>query len=98
MSTNPTTPEPGTGSMAPCRLMLAAIDAALRIPYPAAEDDEHAYYVLRSKRCGFVLEAVTRVLQNRGSDGLDLIAAADRLHAQLDRLPPDTYAHSGLNL
>jgi hypothetical protein len=77
----------------PCRLLLAAIDAALRLPYPATRTDEHAYFMLRSKRASLALQAIGRILGNRDADDLDLLAEADILHGQLADYPPSGYAH-----
>jgi hypothetical protein len=81
----------------PCRELLRALRDALRLPYPAGKPDEHAYYVLRSKRCGLALEAIDRILTDRGADNRDLLTEAEVLRLHVRDLPPDGYEHSGLS-
>lgn len=77
----------------PCRVLLRAIAAALRLPYPATEADEHAYYVLRSKRASLALQAIERIGNDPDAGASDMLVSADVLTGQLADYPPAGYAH-----
>lgn len=91
----PTPPIPPGGTAT--RELLQAINAALALPYPAAEGDERPYLILRSKRASLALEAVGRILRNREAGDDDLLAEAAFLRRAVADLPADTYRHNPLS-